>query len=533
MKAKPFRFIVTVCLIAITAGLLTGCGAKKASLGVIRLDSGPISGINNDGIWTYLGVPFAAPPVGGLRWKEPQPVESWEEVRECTEYGPVCPQPEGAVEDGGVGDARASEDCLYLNVWTPAKSSSEKLPVMVWIHGGGFVKGAGSVPMYDGHNLAKEGVVLVTINYRLGPLGFLAHPLLSKESPMGVSGNYGLLDQIETLRWVKSNIGSFGGDKDRVTIFGESAGAVSVCFLMASPLAEGLFQRAIVESGPFMDHEMLFTPFRTMEQCEQTGERFVSSLGCAGQSNPIEAMRKKTPEELLEATTLEPGAFEGCVNIELAPAVDEYVLPDDPVSVYMNKEQHDVPLIVGSNRDEGTLFVKDTNMSADEYRQTVLNFYGDYGEDVLELFPPDEDGDIKQTLSRLTTVMDFFSVARFTAASMEGKNSSAYLYEFSRVPPPVEGMGVGAFHGSEIQYVFGNLDTAEGYREEDLELSRTIMRYWVDFADSGDPNGNGAPRWPSHDIEADGLIELGDEISVKPVDHQEACDLADRIRKVN
>ena len=297
MKVRSYRFIVAFFLIVVIAGLLTGCGAKKAGLEVVGLDSGPISGVNNDGIWTYLGVPFASPPVGELRWREPQPVKSWKEVRECTEYGPVCPQIEGSVEEGGVGDARASEDCLYLNVWTPAKTSSEKLPVMVWIHGGAYIKGAGSVPMYNGHNLAKEGVVLVTINYRLDSLGFLAHPLLSKESPKGVSGNYGLLDQIEALKWVKSNIESFGGDRERVTIFGESAGATSVCNLMASPVAEGLFQRAIVESGPFMDHEMLFTPFRSMKQCEQIGEKFMASLGCDGKPNPMEAMREKTPEE--------------------------------------------------------------------------------------------------------------------------------------------------------------------------------------------------------------------------------------------
>jgi len=533
MKARSCRFIVAFSLIVVITGLLMGCGVKKAGLEVVRLDSGPISGVSNDGIWAYLGVPFASSPVGELRWKAPQPVKSWREVRECTEYGPVCPQLEGSVEEGGVGDARTSEDCLYLNVWTPAKNDSEKMPVMVWIHGGAYIRGAGSVSMYDGHNLAKEGVVLVTINYRLDSLGFLAHPLLSKESPKGVSGNYGLLDQIEALKWVKSNIESFGGDKECVTIFGESAGATSVCNLMASPVAEGLFQRAIVESGPFMDHEMLFTPFRTMKQCEQIGEKFVASLGCDGKPDPMEAMREKTPEELLQATALEPGAFEGCCNIEFAPAVDGWVLPDDPVSVFMNDEQHDIPLIVGSNRDEGTLFIQDTEMSADEYRQTVLCFYGDSGEDVLKLFPPDEAGDIKQTLNRLTTVMDFFSVARFTAASMEGKKSNAFLYEFSRVPPPVEGTGVGAYHGAEMRYVFGNLDTAKGYREEDLELSRTIMRYWVNFADSGDPNGDGDKDWPAYKSEVNEMIEIGDETSVKPVNHREACDLADRIREVN
>ncbi len=296
-----FGFIAAVLLVLVCVLALPGCGTQKASMGLVHLDSGPITGARQANIWSYKGIPYAAPPVGNLRWKPPQPVAAWTSPRACTSYGPACPQPTGGELLPSLAVGATSEDCLYLNVWSPAHNPSQKLPVMVWIHGGSFVTGAGSLSVYDGANLAGKGVVVVTINYRLGPLGFLALPALSKESPQGVSGNYGLLDQIAALRWVQKNIAGFGGDPARVTVFGESAGAISVLDLMVSPLAKGLFQRAIAESGILLDRGFGVKTAGTLAQAEADGQSFAKKLGVDPNGDVAAAMRAKSPAELLAA----------------------------------------------------------------------------------------------------------------------------------------------------------------------------------------------------------------------------------------
>ncbi len=283
MEHKTVRVLMTMLiLLSLLALPLAGCGDSQAStFERLKLDSGPISGTFAEGVWSYLGVPYAAPPVGQLRWKEPQAVQGWKDVRACTEYGPACPQKDDSeISAGDVG--RTDEDCLYLNVWTPAAEPTDGLPVMVWIHGGGFTTGSGSIGLYNGEGLADRGVVVVTINYRLGPLGFLAHPSLSAEDQQGSSGDYGLLDQIAALEWVQRNIAAFGGDPDAVTVFGESAGGISVCDLMASPLADGLFDRAICESGPYSDLTFPSGSIRDLEEAERMGRSYAAALGCAG-----------------------------------------------------------------------------------------------------------------------------------------------------------------------------------------------------------------------------------------------------------
>ena len=282
----------TIKLAAIILLLITlpiGIFADEKKPDVIQLDSGPISGKVEDGVRIFSGIPYAAPPVGELRWKPPQPIASWKQVRNSTVFGPSCPQP--TQQDAG----KFSEDCLYLNVWTTAKSPAERLPVMVWIHGGAFNIGSGSQPEYDGRNLAGKGVVVVTINYRLGPLGFLVHPLLSKESAQDTSGNYGLLDQIAALKWVQRNIAAFGGDPDRVTIFGESAGSKSVTLLMISPLSAGLFQRAIAESGgPMIGSEYLNPAYDgNMAKASKRGQELASKLGCGNTEDVLAAMPRQ------------------------------------------------------------------------------------------------------------------------------------------------------------------------------------------------------------------------------------------------
>jgi len=281
------------------------CVAKTFALDdPVRIDSGLVSGLaacDKGDVRVYKGIPFAAPPVGDFRWREPQPVKPWDRVRECKEYGPWCPQPRSMV--GFESGNEFSEDCLYLNIWTPAKSAKEKLPVMVWIHGGGCTTGSGATKTYDGTKLAQNRVVVVTINYRLGPFGYFAHPLLSKESPHGVSGNYGHLDQIAALRWVKLNIAAFGGDPGCVTIFGESAGSMSVCRLMVSPLAKGLFHRAIAQSGGAHGRNRHLKEKKgLLNSMESEGERLAAKLGCDKAPDVLQALRTKTSQELLEAS---------------------------------------------------------------------------------------------------------------------------------------------------------------------------------------------------------------------------------------
>ena len=521
---RLFPLFAALLIFAAAAIPVAGCGEKPSrttTMQVPVLKSGPISGQLQDGVWTYLGIPYAAPPVGELRWREPQPVTPWEDVRSCTSYGPACPQPES--DFSGLMDVgQASEDCLYLNVWTPAESPDQELPVMVWIHGGSFTTGAGSIPIYDGHNLAEKGAVIVTINYRLGPLGFMAHPQLSEESPHGVSGNYGLEDQASALEWVQGNIEVFGGDPDRVTVFGESAGGMSILDLMASPLAAGLFDRAIVESGPFLDLGLPLNTENTLKQAEKTGEDIAKKLGCDQAGDTLACLREKTPEELIQASSSDTQLFS---PISLGPNVDGYVLPDNPSSLFAAGKQYDVPLLIGTNADEGTIFAPD--ITPQQYR-LLLNFlYGNYADAVYALYPAGTQPEVKPALDNLITQMGFAASASFTAASMAKVNSPAYMYQFTRIPRDPRAQTLGAFHGLEIVYVFGNSDKvgSEAMDPADLDLSRAMMDYWTSFATSGDPNGQGVPEWPAYLGKTSLYQELGDSITTKSGLYQQSYDL--------
>lgn len=526
-------YLAVLGLLASVASLAVGCGGKttrpETTLEVPQLDSGPISGKLEDGVWTYLGIPYAAPPVGGLRWEEPQPVHPWDEVRPCTEFGPACPQPKS--DWTGVMDVgEMSEDCLYLNVWTPAKSPAERLAVMVWIHGGAFQTGASSLEVYDGHNLAKEGVVVVSINYRLGPLGFMAHPLLSRESRHGVSGNYGLLDQIAALEWVQRNIAVFGGDPYNVTVFGQSAGGMSILDLMASPLAGGLFDRAIVESGPLLNLGFPLNRDASLNAAERMGEEISKKLGCDKEKDELAALRSRTPQELMEASSGN-NLFLSPINlgINLGPNIDGYVLPEDPLKVFLQGRQSAVPLLVGINANEGTVFAPEINLA--QYR-LMLNFvYRDFADEVLALFPGSTPQEIKLALDKLITQMGFAASARFTAACMEKVGAPAYLYQFVRTTNDPRIRMLGSFHSLEIAYVFGNLDKIplQGLEGADVELSRKMMAYWVNFAKTGDPNGKDLEKWPAYEGGTEQYQELGDTTSTRSNLFQAAYDLVMRI----
>lgn len=533
---------------------LPGCG--ESPFATVQIDTGSIKGFEKDGIRTYLGIPYAAPPVGDLRRRPPQPAASWDGVRECKEYGPAWPQIRLPRKMGGLGLEKMSEDCLYLNVWSPAKDPSDQLPVMVWIHGGAFQLGAGSLPHYDGHYLAGKGAVIVTINYRLGPLGFLSHPLLSQESPQGSSGNYGLLDQIEALKWVQRNTSTFGGDPERANIFGESAGAISVLEQMVSPLSEGLFQGAISDSSLFLDQGLLMYASRPLQQAEQIGEEYTSELGCADAPDVLAALREKSPEKLHKIKDIiQPGGlFE--TQPRFVPVVDGWVLPDEPGKLWSRGEQHDVPLLVGSNQSEGNLFVahnsKIKNMSVQEHQDNIRQYFGASGDQVLALFPVSQASDIKPTMSEVFTLFDFTAPSKFAATEIHAMNSKAYLYRFSRVRP---GDKLGACHGAEIAYVFGTFkdypdkpltledlpslivheaeseleDLVESHPDStDFALSDAMMQYWVNFATSGDPNGEGLAEWTAYDPSTNLMIDFGNEITMKPVGQDEACGVADQ-----
>ncbi len=529
-------FKSTFWILALTAALLTvvaasGCGG--ASLERVELQSGPITGVEEEGIWSFKGVPYAAPPVGDLRWKPPQPVTPWTEPRACTSFGPACPQ-EGAGELFYLDVGPTSEDCLYLNVWSPAESADERLPVMVWIHGGSFVSGAGSMAVYGGQELAKRGVLVVTINYRLGPLGFLAHPALSTESPQGVSGNYGLLDQIAALRWVQQSIAAFGGDPANVTVFGESAGAISILDLLVSPLAEGLFQRAAVQSGILLDAGFGVSTNSTLAQAEQAGVKFAEGLGADASGDAAGQLRALSADALVAAA----GQAESLMDAGLSwkPVADGYVLPDLPSRLWLAGKQMKVPLLIGSNKDEGNAFLAGLTIPPTEYEAYMNKIFGPYTEEALTLYPVEQPEDVMPALSRMLTEVGFASTARFAARAMSAATAtggpSAFLYEFTRVPL---GNPLGAFHAVEIPYVFGNagLFTSLGKLEPaDYDLSSTIMGYWTRFAATGDPNGDEAPLWPPYDSVTDPHLELGDTIGTGSGLYKEACDLADKVRGV-
>ncbi len=530
-------FAVVVAAALLAAAILAGCGSPDASLTEVRLDSGPVSGAQQDGVWCFKGIPYAAPPVGALRWRPPQPVSPWKDVRACVAFGPACPQPASGAEfymDVG----RQSEDCLYLNVWSPAKATTERLPVMVWIHGGSFTTGAGSMDVYSGHNLATKGVVVVTINYRLGALGFLAHPALSKESGDGGSGNYGLLDQLAALQWVQRNIAAFGGDPAKVTVFGESAGAISILDLLVSPLSKGLFQRAIAESGILLDSGFGVATTSDLATAEKAGEDYAARLGIDPSGDAAAQMRALTPEQLLAvdptpSTLLETG-------LTWMPIADGRVLTDAPTRLWLDGRQMRVPLLIGSNKDEGNLFLQGLRIPAAQYQEYMTKIFGPYAQEALALYPA-QGGSVTEPLSRMLTEVGFASTARFAARQMSAASGAggaaasaapAYLYQFTRVPLDNP---LGAFHSVEIPYVFGNagLFTRLGKLDQaDYDLSAAMMGYWTRFAATGDPNGGGAPDWPAYQTVTDRHLVLGDTIATGSGLYSQACDLADKVRGV-
>ena len=473
--------------------VLSVAPSATAQIQEAAVTGGRMAGVVANGIASFKGIPFAAPPVGTLRWKAPRAVVPWSGVKQATTFGPSCIQdPNFATLFGA--PATFSEDCLYLNVWTPANNSAERLPVMVWIYGGGFVGGMTSIPAYDGTRFASKGVVLVSIAYRVGIFGFLAHPELSRESGKG-SGTYGLQDMIAGLKWVQANIDKFGGDPRRVTIFGESAGGIAVSMLAASPAAKGLFQAAISESGgnfgpPRVTNEGGATA-PSLAVAEQTGRSFLAKIA----ANDMKSARE-LPAETLQ-TALGPG-----LQTTFWPTLDGNILPGTQYELYLAKRFNDTPILIGTNSDEGALFAP-PGVTPVLFESQVRAGYGARADEILAAYAHatnDDAGKASRDLFRDS----LFGWPTWTWATLQAQKgtSKAYVYYFDRRTPQSPN---GANHASEIPFVFGNLSGSGGgvvglgapARPEDVALSELMNSYWVNFAKTGDPNGSGLPMWPA------------------------------------
>jgi para-nitrobenzyl esterase len=484
------RHISAVLLALLPPSML----AQQVSHVQLRTADGILEGVvSADGkVRTFKGIPYAAPPVGPLRWKAPQPVTPWSGVRKAVEYAPR-PMQTRVFDDMIFHDEGPSEDCLYLNLWMPANPPQAKLPVMVWIFGGGFAAGSTSEPRQDGGNLSKKGVLVVSLNYRLGVFGFLAHPDLARESGHNSSGNYGLLDQVAALEWVKRNIATFGGDPDNVTIFGESAGSFSISALMASPLSQGLFKRAIGESGAFFSRIL---PLKPRAAAEAVGVKFAeSALG----SPSLEGLRAMSAIDLLEAAAKRPRG-------DFWPDVDGYFLPAECSSIYAAGRQSHVPLLAGWNRDEGRYkgFFGRKEPTLENYLALAKLLYGANEAAFLKQYPAATDTEAKRAAQDLGG--DLFighSTWKWLEMQLLTGGSPVYRYEFDQTLPLAADAAPGAEpiapHASEIEFVFNVLSSRNlPWRPEDREVSELMSTYWTNFAKTGDPNGPGLPRWPSY-----------------------------------
>lgn len=513
---KYFGYLIFVLF------LFQACQPVENIETLVSTDKGTVEGIYNSktGIYSYKGIPFAKAPVGDLRWRAPQSAEEWEEAFDASEVGAICMQGEPVpfsmwTQEFIAPAGNMSEDCLNLNIWTKDGPVNAKRPVIVFIHGGGFSSGSGAVPIYDGENMAQKDVVFVTINYRVGILGFLAHPELTGESPNNASGNYGLLDQIAALEWVQNNISSFGGDPNNVTIAGQSAGSFSVNYLAASPLASGLFHRAIAESGAALLPAARSTMGNTLSDAEERGLTADSSLGVSG----ISELRELPADSVLTVQ----GQFG-------SPIVDGYVIPDQIHSLFEEGDYNDVPLLTGWNEDEGFSFGPPP--TAEQFRQNIQDQYGEDAEEVLDLFPAETEEEAQRSQKDLS-MLNTFGLQNWKWAQMQNQtgDSPVYLYHFTRdLPFTSEQQDFGAFHTGEVPYAYNTLHTSDRpWEAVDRELAESMSSYWVSFAEDGDPNREGLPNWPQAEPGEYQTMFFGDSLYAEPVPMRDQLELLDRI----
>ncbi len=508
-------------LLVFAASLWGGSHLPQAQTAApqVKIDAGTLQGLwapVAPNVAAFLGIPFAAQPVGNLRWKAPQPPPTWSGIRAATKYGPACPQTPSPwlPEMLGIQKMATDEACLYLNVWTPNLRGNAKLPVMVWVHGGGNVEGSAEWPPL-GSTLAREGVVVVSLNYRLGVFGFFVYPALAAESPHHVSGNYGHLDQVEALRWVKRNISRFGGDPNNVTVFGASSGALDICNLMASPVAAGLFQRAIMQSGVCVD-----SVYPVTRQAESNGELLAKDLGIQTAPGSLAALRALPAEKLLLTAAKDD-------RIDLEPVVDGWFFPEQPATAFANGKQAKIPVIVGSNNDEVSIFASpivggksNRPRTVDEYRQWLHREFGPMADKVFAQYPAHSDKDVPGIFRTMDTDFDFGFGARLLAIEMARIHQPAYLYHFTYVGAG-EFASLGAFHSEESMFLSKKYWTTWIHRPYDQTLSNAIIGYWVEFAKTGNPNNSALPTWPAYQPNTDLSQELGQRIGAERVPRAE------------
>jgi para-nitrobenzyl esterase len=501
-------------LIFLALGTLISTVSLAAIPEPVKTDSGSVAGASNKdaSVRMFKGIPFAAPPVGDLRWKVAQPPAKWEGVKMATDFSPTCANgagggrggrggapkggapKDGAPKGGAPAGPAASEDCLYINVWTPAKTAGDKLPVMVWTYGGGFTGGSGSDNWYDGEALAKKGVVVVTYNYRLGTFGFFAHPDLVGESPHHTTGNYAMTDMLAALHWVQKNISAFGGDPRKVTIDGESAGAIAVAAMVGSPEAKGLFIRAAAQSGAWMG--LSIAKQKTMAEAEAQGKTAAGTHSIA----ELRAMSTADVSQNLRGVTT------GMI-------VDGWIIPEDQSITFAKGKQNDVDILVGSNHDEGTFF-GGGNVTAEQAKMRAAQTFGSLAPDFLNLWPASTDAEA--SASGLARSRDEVGWHMRTWAELQTKRGKkAYVYYFTHVPPG--GGARGATHTAEISYMYGNPRGAV-WTDEDKKLSDIMTSYWANFIATGDPNGKGLPKWDAYNMKTnDGkAMVLGDTVEFGP-----------------
>ncbi len=476
----------------------------------VKTESGVVSGVKEGDVFSFKGIPFAAPPVGEFRWRPPQPVTPWEGVRDASKFGPNCAQTGWGGASGSISEG-SSEDCLYLNVWTPAGSKpGAELPVMVWIHGGAFVGGSGNT---SGNGFATRGVILVSINYRLGRLGHFAFPALSAEHPEEPKGSYAFMDQIAALTWVKQNIAAFGGDPKNVTIFGFSAGGVSIHSLMTIPSARGLFQKAIGHSSGGRDGVLTGRPISKTNasqyypvSAETIGINFARKHGIEGtDAAALAKLRAMKVEEIVDGGQENDG--QGGPRIYSGPILDGKLVVESSTAAYNAGRQARVPLMIGNNSAEiGGAFV-----NASSSKEELFSMFGDLEEEAKAAFDPDGTKDFAEVQTRFNTDKVWGEPARFAAQSVVAKGDPAYIFLFSYVPAAMkERMRFGPGHGTDISFVFDNLRVPEGGTADpsDKEVARIMNSYWVNFAKTGNPNGDGLPQWPLYNPKTNEILDV-------------------------
>jgi para-nitrobenzyl esterase len=478
---------------------LISCAQKevlKPSLAVVKTEGGYISGTQEDSIYIFKGVPFAAPPVGRLRWQEPKALETWSDTLDCKKFAasPMQndPKPFMMWTEEFISPPRPlSEDCLYLNIWSGANSADEKLPVLVWIYGGGFNSGSAACAIYDGKALATQGIIYVSVNYRVGVFGFMAHPDLTKESLHHSSGNYGLMDQIAALRWIRNNIASFGGDPEKVTIAGQSAGSFSVQSLVASPLTKDLFRGAIAQSGA-----MTRGPAMNLGAAEKIG----SSLSQRFKATSVSSLRELSADSMLSlANTLPFGS--------LFPVIDGYVIPEDVNTIFGKKQHQDVAVMAGWVTGDAALAIRQPK-SAKDFREDAKRTYKEKSPEFLKLFPADTEESARTSQQKLG-ILNFAGLGDYKWA--RSNSNDTYIYQYSYIPTDKPDFpNYGAFHTSEVPFALHTLALWQRpWKQSDYDVEKYMSAYWVNFVKTGNPNGKGLPEWTKYETEEGVIMELG------------------------